>query len=129
MAVALFLSGVVPGVIVVFALAIRREDRRYTLVREAPDRMSRSARRLTAWAARPGRGVLPAHARTRPLARPNPLNSSLRLFLDGPATRCPRPGRSRAAYSPAIPAIPINGLARSSGIILAIGINHLRLGL
>ena len=45
--VALFLSGVVTGAIVVVALAIRREDRRYSLVREAPDRMSRSARRLT----------------------------------------------------------------------------------
>ena len=45
--VALFFSGVVTGVIVVVALAIRREDRRYSLVREAPDRMSRSARRLT----------------------------------------------------------------------------------
>ena len=45
--VALFFSGVVTGVIVVVAFAIRREDRRYSLVREAPDRMSRSARRLT----------------------------------------------------------------------------------
>lgn len=45
--VALFLGGVVTGVIAVIALAIRREDRRYTLVREAPDRISRSARRLT----------------------------------------------------------------------------------
>jgi hypothetical protein len=44
--VALFLGGVVTGVIVVVALAVRREDRRYTLVREAPDRMSHSARRL-----------------------------------------------------------------------------------
>ena len=35
------------GVIAAVALAIRREDRRYTLVREAPDRISRSARRLT----------------------------------------------------------------------------------
>ena len=46
-AVALFLGGVVTGVIVVIALAIRREDRRYTLIREAPDRISRSVRRLT----------------------------------------------------------------------------------
>jgi MFS superfamily sulfate permease-like transporter len=45
--VALFLGGVVTGVIAAVALAIRREDRRYTLVREAPDRISRSARRLT----------------------------------------------------------------------------------
>ena len=45
--VALFLGGVVTGVIAVIALAIGREDRRYTLVREAPDRISRSARRLT----------------------------------------------------------------------------------
>lgn len=45
--VALFLGGVVTGGIAVMALAIRREDRRYSLVREAPDRISRSARRLT----------------------------------------------------------------------------------
>ena len=45
--VALFLGGVVTGVIAVIALAIRREDRRYSLVREAPGRMARSARRLT----------------------------------------------------------------------------------
>lgn len=44
--VALFLGGVVVGVIAVVALAVRREDRRYSLVREAPGRMSRSARRL-----------------------------------------------------------------------------------
>ena len=40
-------AGVVTGIIVVVAFAIRREDRRYSLVREAPDRISRSARRLT----------------------------------------------------------------------------------
>jgi hypothetical protein len=45
--VALFLGGVVTGGIAVMALAIRREDRRYSLVREAPDRISRSARRLS----------------------------------------------------------------------------------
>jgi hypothetical protein len=45
--VALFLGGIVTGVIAAVALAIRREDRRFTLVREAPDRISRSARRLT----------------------------------------------------------------------------------
>jgi hypothetical protein len=45
--IALFLSGVVIGVIAVLALAIRREDRRYSLADEAPDRLSRNARRLT----------------------------------------------------------------------------------
>jgi hypothetical protein len=45
--VALFLGGVVTGVVAAIALAIRREDRRYSLVREAPDRISRSVRRLT----------------------------------------------------------------------------------
>ena len=35
------------GVIAAVAWAIHREDRRYTLVREAPDQISRSARRLT----------------------------------------------------------------------------------
>jgi hypothetical protein len=44
--IALFLGGVVTGVIVVVALAVRREDRAYTLAGEAPSRMSRSARRL-----------------------------------------------------------------------------------
>lgn len=44
--IALFLSGVLSGVIVVVALAVRREDRRYSLTGEAPDRLSRGARRL-----------------------------------------------------------------------------------
>jgi len=46
MTVALFLGGIVTGVIVVVALAVRREDRRYSLEGEAPDRISRSARML-----------------------------------------------------------------------------------
>jgi hypothetical protein len=46
MTIALFLGGVVTGVIVVVALAVRREDRRYSLVGEAPDRLSKSARML-----------------------------------------------------------------------------------
>ncbi len=44
--ITLFLSGVVTGLIVMVALAVRREDRRFTLPGEAPDRMCRSARRL-----------------------------------------------------------------------------------
>ncbi len=47
MAVAIFLGGIVTGVIAVIAVAVRREDRRYTLAVEAPDRLSRNARRLT----------------------------------------------------------------------------------
>ena len=35
------------GVIAVVAIAVRREDRRYTLAVEAPDRLSRNTRRLT----------------------------------------------------------------------------------
>ena len=35
------------GVIAVVAIAVRREDRRYTLAVEAPDRLSRTTRRLT----------------------------------------------------------------------------------
>jgi hypothetical protein len=46
-AIAVFLGGMVMGVIAVVAIAVRREDRRYTLAVEAPDRLSRSARRLT----------------------------------------------------------------------------------
>jgi hypothetical protein len=44
--IALFLGGVVTGAIVVVALAVRREDRQYSLIGEAPDRLSRGARRL-----------------------------------------------------------------------------------
>jgi hypothetical protein len=44
--IALFLGGVVTGLIVVVALAVRREDRRFSLPGEAPDRISSSTRRL-----------------------------------------------------------------------------------
>ena len=47
MTVAVFLGGVVLGVIAVVAIAVRREDRRYTLAGDAPDRLSRNTRRLT----------------------------------------------------------------------------------
>jgi hypothetical protein len=43
--IALFAGGMT-GVIAVVALSVRREDRRYSLAGEAPDRMSRSARKL-----------------------------------------------------------------------------------
>ena len=46
-AVSVFLGGLVMGVIAVIAIAVRREDRRYTLAVEAPDRLSRNTRRLT----------------------------------------------------------------------------------
>jgi hypothetical protein len=46
-AVAVSLGGMVMGVIVVVAVAVRREDRRCTLAVEAPDRLSRNTRRLT----------------------------------------------------------------------------------
>ena len=41
-AIALFLGGVVIGIIAVVAIAVRREDRGYTLAGDAPDRMSRA---------------------------------------------------------------------------------------
>jgi hypothetical protein len=46
-AVAVFIAGMAMGVIAVVAIAVRREDRRYTLAVDAPDRLSRSTRRLT----------------------------------------------------------------------------------
>src|SRR5580704_14982670 len=46
-AVAVFIAGVVMGVVAVVAIAVRREDRRYTLAVDAPDRMSKTTRRLT----------------------------------------------------------------------------------
>jgi hypothetical protein len=46
-AISVFLGGLVTGVIAVIAVAVRREDRRYSLAGDAPDRLSRSTRRLT----------------------------------------------------------------------------------
>ena len=46
-AIAVFLGGVGVGVLAVVAVAVRREDRRRTLVFDAPDRLSRNTRRLT----------------------------------------------------------------------------------
>jgi hypothetical protein len=46
MIVALFLGGVVTGVVVVVALAVRREDRHNTLAGAAPGLLASSARRL-----------------------------------------------------------------------------------
>jgi hypothetical protein len=51
-AAAVFVFGIVLGVIAVVAVAVRREDRRYTLAVEAPDRMSKNTRRLTGLARR-----------------------------------------------------------------------------
>jgi hypothetical protein len=46
-AVAVFLGGIVVGVIAVVAVSVRREDRRYTLAVDAPGPLARSTRRLT----------------------------------------------------------------------------------
>jgi hypothetical protein len=46
-AIAVFVAGLVMGVIAVIAIAVRREDRRSTLAFDAPDRLSRTSRRLT----------------------------------------------------------------------------------
>jgi hypothetical protein len=46
-AVAVFIAGVMMGVFAVVAIAVRREDRRYTLAVDAPDRLSSTTRRLT----------------------------------------------------------------------------------
>jgi hypothetical protein len=44
--IALFLGGVVTGLLLVVAWAVRREDRRFTMAVEAPDRVSGIARRM-----------------------------------------------------------------------------------
>jgi hypothetical protein len=46
-AISVFLGGLVTGVIAVIAVAVRREDRCYSLAGDAPDRLSVSTRRLT----------------------------------------------------------------------------------
>ena len=50
--IALFLGGLVTGVLVVVAMAVRREDRNYSLGFEAPGLISRSARMLNGVACR-----------------------------------------------------------------------------
>jgi hypothetical protein len=45
-AIALFLFGVVSGIVVVVAIAVRSEDRHYSLIGDAPGKLTRSARRL-----------------------------------------------------------------------------------
>lgn len=45
-AIVVFFVGALVGVVATVSLAIRREDRRYSLVREPPDMMSRGTRRL-----------------------------------------------------------------------------------
>jgi hypothetical protein len=42
-----FGAGIVCGVIAMIAMAVRREDRRYTLTRQPPDVAARGVRRLT----------------------------------------------------------------------------------
>ena len=51
---AVFLSGVVLGVIGMVSLAVRREERRYSLFGAAPDAAARGARLLTGLG---GRGI------------------------------------------------------------------------
>jgi len=46
MAVVMFLSGIAVSVYVVIAVAVRREDRAYTLVGDAPSGLARISRRL-----------------------------------------------------------------------------------
>jgi hypothetical protein len=46
-AVAVFIAGLVMGVVAVVAIAVHREERRYTLAGDAPDLMSKTTRRLT----------------------------------------------------------------------------------
>jgi hypothetical protein len=46
-AIAVFLGGIVVGVIGMVAVAVRREDRRNSLASAAPDRMSQNTRLLT----------------------------------------------------------------------------------
>jgi len=42
-----FIGGIVIGVVVIVSIASRREDRQFSLTREAPDAMCRGARRFT----------------------------------------------------------------------------------
>jgi hypothetical protein len=54
-----FIGGVVLGVIVIVSIASKREDRLYSLTREAPDAMCRGARLLVGAGTRGGWPVEP----------------------------------------------------------------------
>lgn len=64
--IALVLGMVVSAGIIVIAVAVRREDRRYSLIGVAPDRLSRGTRWLNGVGSRDHDAELPA---SRPLAR------------------------------------------------------------
>ena len=67
MAVGLSLgAGLVIGIIAIVALAVRREDRQYSLTRQAPGAAARGVRRLTGVGLR---DVTPIVARVQPAGR------------------------------------------------------------
>jgi hypothetical protein len=47
LAIAVFVGGIMVGVLAAVSVAIRREDRHHTLAVEAPDRLSRNTRWMT----------------------------------------------------------------------------------
>jgi hypothetical protein len=58
-----FCTGVMVGVIVMVSMAVRREDRGYTLTRQPPDAAARGVRRLIGVGLR---DITPPDARRRP---------------------------------------------------------------
>ena len=96
MAVALIPGGVVTGVIAAVAWATHREDRRYTLVREPPDQISRRAAGSPASAAEAWMPVLPDRTRT---GAPAALTGADQHF-SGYQRRGPRPADGGEATVP-----------------------------
>lgn len=63
-AIGLFTAGVCAGIIGVVSLAIRREERNFTLTGEAPDNVTRAGRRVNGVGVRAPRRTAAADRRT-----------------------------------------------------------------
>jgi|GEM_PF-5079958 len=59
----IFIAGAVAGAILLVSWGIRREERDYSLTRQAPDQVSLGARRVTGLYVRQRRDITPASGR------------------------------------------------------------------
>jgi len=66
-ALAVFAAGVTTGIIGMITMAIRREENNYTLTTEAPDYLTRAARRLNGVYVRAPRDTAIAHRQGAPV--------------------------------------------------------------
>ena len=92
-AIGLFASGAIAGIVGVVSVAIRREERKFTLTSEATDPVTRTGRRLNGVYVRAPRrsGTGRPVRRQRYLLQRRLLGAALALQLPSPGRPCTRP--------------------------------------